>query len=127
MKGFILSFRSEFYKTRKTMGFWSAILLPLLICLLLFVGFFNKSDHLANLPGLMAWLQFAGAILPSHFRNSATAAGQPIDETLAARRGLVHRADTERHAPAFAVGCEVAGLDPDIIVPIPVAARSRRE
>ena len=45
------------------MGFWSAVLLPLLICLLLFVGFFNKSDHLANMPGFMAWLQFAGAIL----------------------------------------------------------------
>src|ERR1700744_6692468 len=63
MKGFLLSFRSEFYKTRKTMGFWSAVLLPLLICTLLFVGFFNKSEHLANMPGLMAWLQFAGAIL----------------------------------------------------------------
>ncbi len=63
MKGFILSFRSEFYKTRKTMGFWSAVLLPLLICSLLFVGFFNKSDHLANMPGMMLWLQFAGAIL----------------------------------------------------------------
>jgi hypothetical protein len=63
MKGFLLSFRSEFYKTRKTMGFWSAVLLPLLICLLLFVGFFNKSNHLANMPGMMAWLQFAGAIL----------------------------------------------------------------
>ncbi|WP_426669260.1 ABC transporter permease [Mucilaginibacter sp. McL0603] len=63
MKGFLLSFRSEFYKTRKTMGFWSAVLLPLLICLLLFVGFFNKSERLANMPGMMVWLQFAGAIL----------------------------------------------------------------
>jgi hypothetical protein len=63
MKGFILSFRSEFYKTRKTMGFWSAILLPLLICLLLFVGFFSHSDRLESLPGIMLWLQFAGAIL----------------------------------------------------------------
>jgi lantibiotic transport system permease protein len=63
MKGFILSFRSEFYKTRKTMGFWSAVLLPLLLCLLLFAGFFNKSDQLTQLPGLMLWLRFAGAIL----------------------------------------------------------------
>src|ERR1700676_5126244 len=63
MKGFILSFRSEFYKTRKTMGFWSAVLLPLLICLLLFVGFFNKSDQLASTPAMLLWLQFAGAIL----------------------------------------------------------------
>src|ERR1700760_3650055 len=63
MKGFILSFRSEFYKTRKTMGFWSAVLLPLLLCLLIFVGFFSKSDELAKDPGMMLWLKFAGAIL----------------------------------------------------------------
>ena len=63
MKGFILSFRSEFYKTRKTMGFWSAVLLPLVICVLLFSGFFSHSDRLASLPGIMLWLQFAGAIL----------------------------------------------------------------
>jgi hypothetical protein len=63
MKGFILSFRSEFYKTRKTMGFWSSVLLPLLLCLLLFIGFFNHSDKLAQSPGMILWLQFAGAIL----------------------------------------------------------------
>jgi len=63
MKGFILSFRSEFYKTRKTMGFWSAVLLPLLICLLLFVGFFSHADKMASTPGVVLWLQFAGAIL----------------------------------------------------------------
>jgi len=63
MKGFILSFRSEFYKTRKTMGFWSAVMLPLLLCLLLFLGFFNKSDQLAHEPGAMLWFQFSGAIL----------------------------------------------------------------
>jgi hypothetical protein len=45
------------------MGFWSAVLLPLLICLLLFIGFFNKSDQLASTPGMLLWLQFAGAIL----------------------------------------------------------------
>jgi hypothetical protein len=63
MKGFILSFRSEFYKTRKTMGFWSAVLLPLLLCLLLFVGFFSKSEQLVGMPGIILWLRFAGAIL----------------------------------------------------------------
>src|SRR5476651_900597 len=62
MKGFILSFRSEFYKTRKTMGFWSAVLLPLLLCLLVFVGFFNKSG-IEKEPGMMLWLQFSGVIL----------------------------------------------------------------
>lgn len=63
MKGFILSFRSEFYKTRKTMGFWGAILLPLLLCLLLFIGFFSHSDKLAKLPGPMVWFEFATPIL----------------------------------------------------------------
>jgi hypothetical protein len=63
MKGFILSFRSEFYKTRKTMAFWSAVLLPMLLCLLLFVGFFVKSEHMVNSPGMQLWFEFAGAIL----------------------------------------------------------------
>lgn len=58
-----MSFRSEFYKTRKTMGFWSSVLLPLLLCLLIFIGFFSKSDHLSRYPGVLLWLQFAGAIL----------------------------------------------------------------
>ncbi len=63
MKGFILSFRSEFYKTRKTMAFWSSVLLPLIICLLLFIGFFSHSDQMASTPGMELWLRFAGAIL----------------------------------------------------------------
>jgi lantibiotic transport system permease protein len=63
MKGFILSFRSEFYKSRKTMGFWSAIILPLLLCLLLFIGFYTHADKLAHQPGMMLWIQFSGAIL----------------------------------------------------------------
>lgn len=45
------------------MGFWSAVLLPLLLCLLLFIGFFNKSEELTKLPGIMLWLRFAGVIL----------------------------------------------------------------
>jgi hypothetical protein len=45
------------------MGFWSSVILPLLLCLLLFVGFLNKSDQLAHSPGMILWLQFAGAIL----------------------------------------------------------------
>ena len=63
MSGFILSFRSEFYKTRKTAAFWSPILLPLLLCLLIFVGFYGKSAQMANEPGFMLWLQFSGSIL----------------------------------------------------------------
>ena len=65
MKGFILSFRSEFYKTRKTAALWSAVILPVLICGLIFVGFFTQADKIAKsgAPGMMLWLQFAGAIL----------------------------------------------------------------
>lgn len=63
MKGFILSFRSEFYKSRKTLGFWASVILPLLIGVLLFVGFYTKSEKLTSMPPMMLWLQFAGAIL----------------------------------------------------------------
>lgn len=63
MKGFTLSFRSEFYKTRKTMAFWSAVLLPLIICSLIFIGFFTHSDRLKSSPGAALWFQFAGAIM----------------------------------------------------------------
>jgi hypothetical protein len=63
MKGFILSFRSEFYKSRKTLGFWASIILPLLIGVLLFTGFYVKSERLVSLPPMVLWLQFAGAIL----------------------------------------------------------------
>jgi len=63
MKGAILSFRSEFYKSRKTAGFWSAIILPLLLCLLIFAGFYSRSDKMAMEPGMILWVQFSGAIL----------------------------------------------------------------
>ena len=63
MKGFILSFRSEFYKSRKTAGFWSAVILPLLLCLLIFAGFYSRSDKMVMEPGIMLWAQFSGAIL----------------------------------------------------------------
>ncbi|HTD99411.1 MAG TPA: ABC transporter permease [Mucilaginibacter sp.] len=63
MKGFILSFRSEFYKTRKTMGFWSAVLLPLIIYLILFIGFFSHSEKLSTHPGVLLWLEFSGPVL----------------------------------------------------------------
>jgi hypothetical protein len=60
MKGFLLSFRSEFYKTRKTIGFWGAILLPLLISLLAFAIFFTKSEKFSSLRSPMGlWIQFS--------------------------------------------------------------------
>jgi hypothetical protein len=63
MKGFILSLRSEFYKSRKTLGFWCSILLPLLICLLIFVGFLTHSTKAATLPGQLLWMMYANSIL----------------------------------------------------------------
>ncbi len=63
MKGFILSLRSEFYKSRKTLGFWAAILLPVLIGLLVFMGFYTNSAKMLGLPPAMLWLQFSGAIM----------------------------------------------------------------
>jgi hypothetical protein len=63
MKGFILSLRSEFYKSRKTLGFWSAILLPLIIIFLVSTGFYTHSDQLSKSPGILLWMRFAGATL----------------------------------------------------------------
>ena len=59
MKGFILSFRSEFYKTRKTLGFWSAVILPLLMSLLALTIFYTKSDKFVSTPSMMLWVQFS--------------------------------------------------------------------
>ena len=63
MKGFILSLRSEFYKSRKTLGFWASVLLPVLICSLVFIGFYSNSAKMIGLPGAMLLLRFSGAIL----------------------------------------------------------------
>ena len=64
MRGFILSFRSEFHKTRKTMAFWSAIILPLLLCTLVSIGFyFSKNDNLNHMPGMIVWVTFSSIIL----------------------------------------------------------------
>lgn len=59
MKGFLLSFWSEFYKTRKTLSFWCAILLPLLISLLAFAVFYTKSEKFMMMPPEALWTQFA--------------------------------------------------------------------
>jgi hypothetical protein len=44
------------------MGFWSAVLLPLLLCTLVTIGFYNK-EGFGSMPGVMLWMQFAGIIL----------------------------------------------------------------
>ncbi|WPU93664.1 ABC transporter permease [Mucilaginibacter sabulilitoris] len=63
MKGFLLSFRSEFYKSRKTLSFWASVLLPFLICLFLFIGFYTNSEQLSRMEPIRLWFQFAGTIL----------------------------------------------------------------
>src|ERR1700761_1211771 len=63
MKGFFLSLRSEFYKTRKTAGFWSAIFLPVVLCLIIAYNFYKHADNLHMLPSMILWLRFSGIIL----------------------------------------------------------------
>jgi hypothetical protein len=59
MKGFLLSFQSEFYKTRKTLSFWCAIILPLFIGLLAFAIFYTKSEKFIMMQPMILWVQFA--------------------------------------------------------------------
>ncbi len=64
MKGFILSLKSEFYKSRKTLGFWAAILLPLIILLLTAVGYYFNSDSLMiKASGMMSWMRLASVAI----------------------------------------------------------------
>lgn len=63
MKAFLLSLRSEFYKTRKTLAFWCAILLPLLICLLITIGFLSNAEKMATWPGELLWLRYVATVL----------------------------------------------------------------
>jgi hypothetical protein len=60
MKGFFLSLRSEFYKSRKTLGFWSALLLPFILLFLVSVGYYTNAEKAAGAPGLLTWIRFAG-------------------------------------------------------------------
>ncbi|WP_345948775.1 ABC transporter permease [Mucilaginibacter sp. PAMB04274] len=60
MKGFLLSLQSEFYKSRKTLGFWSAILLPFILMFLVTIGFYIKADKLTAYTPEKVWGNFAG-------------------------------------------------------------------
>lgn len=62
MKGFILSLRSEFYKSRKTLGFWCSIILPFLICLLMFSIYLTHSDKMGKMPPQLLWMSYADII-----------------------------------------------------------------
>ena len=61
MKDLWISLHSEFYKTRKTLAFLSAILLPLLLCSLIAFGFLWHAQKLAAYPPQLQWMRFSGA------------------------------------------------------------------
>ena len=65
MRSLYISYFSEFYKSRKTLAFWAAIILPILICGLIAFGFYTGSDKVLklNYPGLALWGRYSGAAL----------------------------------------------------------------
>lgn len=63
MYQFILSLQSEFYKSRKTLAFWSAAVLPVVICGIIAAGYFANSAGLANVPGEAQWVRLIGSIM----------------------------------------------------------------
>lgn len=63
MSGLLLSLRSEFYKSRKTFGFWGAIVFPLVISILVFAVLYSDGDKMANQPPAMLWLNLAVPVL----------------------------------------------------------------
>lgn len=46
MKTFLLSLHSEYYKTRKTLAFWGAIILPVFLCTVVFVAYYFKAEKI---------------------------------------------------------------------------------
>jgi hypothetical protein len=67
MQALLISLQSEFYKSRKTLAFWAAILLPLVICGLIASGTFFQVEKILqrNYPPNVLWLNYAGAALGS--------------------------------------------------------------
>ena len=67
MKTFLLSLHSEYYKTRKTLAFWGAIILPLFLCTVVFVVYFLKADAILKKIGAAPpdaiWGQYAFMII----------------------------------------------------------------
>lgn len=65
MRSLYISLTSEFYKSRKTLAFWAAIILPILICGLIAFGFYASSEKILkmNYPGLLLWGNYSGASL----------------------------------------------------------------
>ena len=65
MRSIYISLVSEFYKSRKTLAFWAAILLPLIICGLITFGFYSSSEKVLkmNYPPMILWGQYSGAAI----------------------------------------------------------------
>ena len=65
MRALFLSLRSEFYKSRKTLAFWAAIVLPLVICSLIAFGFFNQSEKMTKvpIPAEALWMLYSSSAL----------------------------------------------------------------
>src|SRR5688572_11640607 len=63
MSGFLRALQSEFYKTRKTLALWSAIIFPLILCVLISYGFYNNAAKINPYSAEMQWFRFAGAFI----------------------------------------------------------------
>ena len=65
MRSLYISYISEFYKSRKTLAFWAAILLPVLICGLIISGYYFNAEKVLkyNYPGMALWGQYSSAAL----------------------------------------------------------------
>ncbi|TDQ09282.1 ABC transporter permease [Pedobacter metabolipauper] len=65
MRSLLISLQSEFYKSRKTLAFWAAILLPVVICGLITFGFYTNSEKILkmNYPGMVLWMNYSGGAL----------------------------------------------------------------
>lgn len=65
MYALLISLKSEFYKSRKTLAFWASILLPLVITTLVTLGFYFNAAKIIGLhyPPNVLWMNFIGAIL----------------------------------------------------------------
>ena len=63
MYAFLISLRSEFFKTRKTLAFLSAVLLPLILTALISTGFFINANKVEPYQPMMQWMRFSSAFL----------------------------------------------------------------
>lgn len=67
MNTFLLSLHSEYYKTRKTLAFWGAVVLPIFLCTVVFIGYMLKADaiikDIGKMPPIAVWGRYAFMIV----------------------------------------------------------------